>query len=290
MTYLWAEPGTESIHLPQTHEIIKLLRDVIDAVAPGVALVTETNVAHCDNVAYFGDGYDEAHMVYNFALPPLVLLALYRGDASALSQWAQRINPPSDRTAYLNILDTHDGIGLMGVNGILSPEDIRYITNMATERGAQISYKRTGEHQDEPYEINSTWWSVVNPTNVGETLEFQVRRYIASRSIALVLRGVPGIYIHGALGTSNDYDMLKKTGVKRDLNRSIVDIKHVMECLWDPNSKLSLLLRHWMPLIQVRRQERSFHPQGRTARIVSIFQGFLEFLGLLRKATSGFWH
>jgi sucrose phosphorylase len=282
VTYLWAEPGTDSVHLPQTHESIKLLRDVVDVAASGVALVTETNVPHRDNVAYFGDGYDEAHLVYNFALPPLVLLAFYRGDASALSRWAQHLKPPSDRTAFLNILDTHDGIGLMGVRGILPDEEIRFIVETARGMGALISDKQTGELGDEPYEINSTWWSAVNRSDAGESLDFQVRRYLASRSIALTLKGVPGIYIHGALGTPSDHNAAEMSGIKRDVNRSDVDTRKVMAALWNPGSRLSLLLRHSVPQIQMRLRERAFHPQGEqrvlfiSPKVFSVFRSSPE--------------
>lgn len=262
VTYLWDAPGTESIHLPQTHEIVKLLRDVVDSVASGVALVTETNVAHRDNIAYFGDGYDEAHLVYNFALPPLVLLSFYRGDATHLSHWADGLNPPSDRTAFLNILDTHDGIGLMGVKGILPEEELRFLVETVRGRGALISCKQTGERSEEPYEINTTWWSAVNPEGGDEELAFQVKRYLASRSIALALKGVPGIYIHGALGTPSDRGAAEVSGVKRDVNRSSVDLEEVMAALWDPGSRLSLLLRYGSARTQARRKERAFHPQG----------------------------
>lgn len=60
----------------KTHLIIKLLRSIIDNVAPGTVIITETNVPHKDNIAYFGAGDDEAHMVYQFSLPPLVLHAV----------------------------------------------------------------------------------------------------------------------------------------------------------------------------------------------------------------------
>nr|MCU0540340.1 alpha-amylase family glycosyl hydrolase [Desulfobacterales bacterium] len=111
VTYIWAEPGTECVHLPETHEVVKLIRDVMEAAASGVALLTETNVPHADNVSYFGDGTDEAHMVYNFALPPLVLHTFYRADATAFSRWAAGLRAPSPTTTFFNILDTHDGVG-----------------------------------------------------------------------------------------------------------------------------------------------------------------------------------
>jgi sucrose phosphorylase len=179
VTYLWSEPGTESVHLPQTHAIIKLLRDVMDVVTPGVAIITETNVPHEDNISYFGNGHDEAHMVYNFALPPLVLYTFYAENATAISTWAQGMKNPSDRATFFNMLDTHDGVGLMGVKGILSKEDIALIIERAKEHGAYISYKAT-EHGEEPYEINTTWWSAINRDDSGEDIAFQVKRYIAS--------------------------------------------------------------------------------------------------------------
>jgi len=61
VTYLWTEPGTSCVHLDQSHEIIKLFRDILDLVAPGVALITETNVPHKENVSYFGNGHDGAN-------------------------------------------------------------------------------------------------------------------------------------------------------------------------------------------------------------------------------------
>ncbi|MFH1933084.1 MAG: alpha-amylase family glycosyl hydrolase [Pseudomonadota bacterium] len=263
VTYIWAEPGTESIHLPQTHEITKLLRDVVDAVGSGVALITETNVPHKDNVSYFGDGYDEAHMVYNFALPPLVLQAFYREDAGYLSRWAKKIEPPSDLATFLNILDTHDGIGLMGVKEILPGEEIEFIIQTAKERGGYISYKMREDKTEEPYEINTTWWSAINDDNAREDLTLQVRRYLASRSISLVLKGVPGIYIHGAIGTANDHERVRKTGVKRDVNRGVIDARTVEEDLRNPNSKIYLLRNYGSRINLIRTQNRAFHPRGK---------------------------
>jgi sucrose phosphorylase len=262
VTYIWAEPGTESVHLPQTHEIVKLMRDVVDLVASGVALVTETNVPHHQNISYFGNGCDEAHMVYNFALPPLVLHAFYTGNTEALSLWAEELYPPSNQTAFLNILDTHDGIGLQGVRGFLPPKDIEFLVDRAREKGAFVSYKTTENRAEEPYEINSTWWSALNPEHEGESLDLQIDRYLASRAIALVLRGVPGIYIHGALGTTNDYETAKVSGINRDLNRGIIDAREVENELKDPASKLSILFSRGREQVRVRRRESAFHPGG----------------------------
>ncbi len=262
VTYVWAEPGTECVHLPETHEIVKLLRDVMDTVAPGVALITETNVPHEDNISYFGNGCNEAHMVYNFALPPLVLYTFYREDTTAISKWAQNLKEPSKAATFFNMLDTHDGVGLMGVKGILPKEDIDFLTQKAKEHGALISYKMTENHTEEPYEINSTWWSAINGDDGKEDIAFQVKRHLASRSLALVLQGVPAAYVHGVMGTSNDHNLVKKTGVKRDVNRGVIDSTAFAEALKDPQSKNSLLRKSNSKLMLIRTSQRPFHPHG----------------------------
>lgn len=261
VTYLWEEPGTPCANLEQTHEVIKLFRDILKVVAPSVALITETNVPHEQNVSYFGNGHDQAQMVYNFALPPLVLYSFYKEDATALSNWAKDLKFVSETTTFLNMLDTHDGVGLMGVKNILPRAEIEFIIQKAREHGAFISYK-TGDGGEEPYEINTTWFSALNLDNNGEDITFQVKRFVASRSIALVLRGVPGIYFHGLIGTRNDVDAVLKTKSKRDINRQVIDEHRLLADLNDPDSKLAYLLRKLGRLLDIRVQQTPFHPNG----------------------------
>ncbi len=261
VTYLWSEPGTECIHLPQTHAIVKLLRDAMDTVAPGVALITETNVPHEENISYFGDGSDEAHMVYNFALPPLVLHTFYSQDAKALCRWAAQLRTHSKTSTFFNMLDTHDGIGVMGVKGILSSEEIAAVTERAKEHGAHVSYKSTGMGE-EPYEINATWWSAINGDGGEEDLDLQIKRYVASRTIPLVIKGVPGVYTHGVLALRNDHELVARTGVRRDVNRKIIDPDLYAAELEEPTSKRCRLQRAYQGIGVIRTRERAFHPQG----------------------------
>ena len=262
VTYLWSERGTQCIHLPQTHEIVKLLRDVLDAVAPEVALITETNVPHAENISYFGDGTDEAQMVYNFALPPLVLHAFYRRDATTLARWASGLVTPSDTTTFFNFLDSHDGIGVLGAQGILSRDEIRFIVERAREHGALISYKTTRDGTEEPYELNTTWFSALNREDAGEDLAFQVKRFVASRAVALVLPGVPGIYLHALMGTENDVEAVLATDSKRDINRSVIDFGAMERELGDPLSRIARMSRELGRLIALRARKRAFHPNG----------------------------
>jgi sucrose phosphorylase len=262
VTYLWEIPGTSCANLDQTHETIKLFRDILNVVAPGVALITETNVPHEQNISYFGNGRDEAQMVYNFALPPLVLHAFYREDTTALSQWARELKYPSQTTTFLNMLDTHDGVGLMGVKNILPQEEIDFIIQTAKEHGAFISYRTGADGSQEPYEINTTWFSALNLDNSDEEMAFQVKRFVASRSIALALRGVPGIYFHGLIGTANDIDTVLKTKSKRDINRKIIQKEDLDKESQDPNSKLSHIEHQLGRIREIRVRQRAFHPNG----------------------------
>ena len=262
VTYLWCEPGTSCVHLPQTHEIIKLFRDILDTVAPTVALITETNVPHKDNVSYFGEGSDEAHMVYNFALPPLVLHTFFTQNAAALTKWAGGLEKISPTTTFFNFLDSHDGIGLMAVQEILTPDEIDFIVKKAMEHGGLISFKTGEDGRDMPYEVNITWFSALNPEDDSEDVAYQVKRFVASRSVALVLQGVPGIYLHSLIGTKNDIEAVLATDSKRAINRTVIDGPAIYESLKDPLSKISRINREYGRLISIRTHKRAFHPNG----------------------------
>ncbi len=286
VTYLWEEPGTPCASLEQTHEVVKLFRDVLKTVAPNVALITETNVPHAENISYFGDGSDEAQMVYNFALPPLVLHAFYREDASSLTQWAKDLDYPSPTTTFFNMLDTHDGVGLQGAKNILPKAEINFIINKARQHGAFVSYKTGADGTEEPYEINTTWFSALTLDNGQEDLAFQVKRYVASRSIALVLRGVPGIYFHGLIGTPNNIGDVLKTKTKRDINRKVLNADDLLEHSQNPKSRLRLIAYNFGELIAIRRQHTAFHPIGEQ-RILGLVP---EVFALLRISPNGDRH
>ena len=208
-------------------------------------------------------------MVYNFALPPLVLHTFYTENSSDLSKWAHDLATPSDATAFFNILDTHDGIGLMAVQDILPKEAIDFVVEKAREHGALVSFKMGSNRQQEPYEINSTWWSAINGDDCGEDIAFPVKRFVASRSVALVLKGVPGVYAHGVMGSTNDHELAKKTQHSRDVNRGIIESSTAAIHLKDPESKLSLIGRRLSKLNLLRTNQKAFHPRGRQ-RILSV--------------------
>lgn len=283
ISYLWEEIGTRCVHLSQTHTIVQLFRDVLDCVAPHVAMVTETNVPHEENVEYFGNGTNEAQMIYNFSLPPLVLHTFYTEDTSRLLEWADTLEKVSDTATYLNFLDSHDGIGVLPVKGLLPPEAIEEMCWKIMEHGGFISNRTDGDGNETPYEMNSTWFSALNDPNAEESPELPVDRFMASRSIAFALRGVPAVYLHGLLGTRNDTQDILITRSLRSINRHNIDEMQLLLELENPVSHISRIADRMEEIIRARIGSRAFHPNG-DQRIVRLSK---EIFSLIRISPDG---
>ncbi|TFH43646.1 MAG: sugar phosphorylase [Chrysiogenales bacterium] len=283
VTYLWYERGTSGVHLQQTHMIIKLLRDILNVAAPHVALVTETNVPHRENIGYFGNGHDEAQMVYNFALPPLVLHTFITGDSSKITEWAAGLTRISETATYLNFLDSHDGIGVMGAREILSSEEIDRLARSVEEHGGYISYRKKSDGSLSPYEFNITFYSALNYEGRDEDIDFQIRRYLAARSITLVLMGVPGIYFHGLIGSQNDIQAVQDTEDKRSINRKILKKQDLVAAYENPVSTTHKIAYMLGRMIMKRTREKAFHPNARQ----TIIDAGPHFFTLVRVSVDG---
>src|SRR6056297_469517 len=262
VTYLWKELGTSCVHLDENHLVVKLFRDILDAVAPHVAIITETNVPHSENISYFGDGRDEAQMVYNFALPPLLLYTFLAGSAEKLTGWARQIEKISDTATFFNFMDSHDGIGLPGAREILNDDDIAMMCRTVTDRGGLISYKDNGDGTTSPYELNITCYSALNDNARNEPEWLKIKRYLATRAIPLILAGVPGIYLHGLLGSQNAIEAVESDGIARSINRQTLDATRLYETLQDQGSLTAKIFQAFSDLIIKRRQHPAFHPNS----------------------------
>ena len=258
--YLWKELGTSCAHLPQTHELIKLMRDVYDLAAPHALLLTETNVPHCENISYFGNHGDEAQMIYNFTLAPLILWSLFKGDAGVLSRWASGMEFVSEHATYLNITATHDGIGMRPTEGILTQSQRMELVQLARDHGGDVSGKRDSDGTISPYELNLTYFDAINDPRANEPAAVQVRRFMISQAIPLALMGVPGIYIHSLLGSRNDYEGVKRTGRARSINRQQLEIDALREELAIPSSVRSQVFDVYRKLLSLRAKQSAFHP------------------------------
>lgn len=262
IAYLWKEVGTTCIHLPKTHAVVKLFRDVLDAVAPWVMLITETNVPHAENVSYFGDGTDEAQLVYNFSLPPLTFHAIASGSARVLSAWARTLQTPSDETAFFNFTASHDGIGVRPAQGLLSADEIDALLARTQAHGGYVSYKTDSDGSKSPYELNISYFDALSDPRGDEPLDLQARRFLVSQAIALALQGVPGIYFHSLYGSRNDYVGVKESGRYRSINREKLNADALMAALNRPDSLRSHVFFAFRELIRLRVAERAFHPNA----------------------------
>ncbi len=262
IAYLWKEIGTTCIHLPQTHAVIQFMRAVLDEVAPHVQLITETNVPHADNISYFGDGANEAQLVYNFALPPLVLHALLRGDASHLTRWAATLQAPSDRTTFFNFLASHDGIGLNPARGILPPAEIDFLVARCQAHGGFINYKHNADGSRSPYEMNIVYFDAMNDPAASVSLETQVNRFVVAQAIMLSLAGVPGIYFHSLFGSRNDRAGALHSGLNRRINRQKLAFAEMEAELANPSSLRARVFGRFRELLAFRRVHPAFAPHA----------------------------
>ncbi|EOC6601201.1 sugar phosphorylase [Listeria innocua] len=200
--FMWKVPGTSSIHLDETHEIVKLFRDLVDMAAPGTIIITETNVPHVDNISYFGNGEKEAHMVYQFSLPPLVLHAIHHGNAEFLSNWAKGLELPEGKRTFFNFLASHDGIGLNPVRGIIPEADILALVDDLEKEGALVSYKQNPDGTKSPYEINVTYMDALSKQ--ADTDDLRLSRFLVAHAVLMSIPGVPAVYVQSILGSRND--------------------------------------------------------------------------------------
>ena len=262
IAYLWKEIGTSCIHLPQTHRIIRLFRALLDAVAPNVLLITETNVPHQDNISYFGNGSDETHMVYNFALPPLVLHTMYTGNSHALTKWAAGLSLPSNQTTFFNFLASHDGIGVNPARGILSDPEIDTLIQRVTDHGGLVSYKDVGGVQI-PYELNINYFDALSSPQFEEPLSMQVDRFMSAQATMLALVGVPGIYFHSLFGSRSWRAGVERTGRNRTINRQKFELAAFEQELSDESSLRHQVFQRYAQLLRGRGSSAAFHPYGR---------------------------
>lgn len=260
IAYLWKRSGTTCIHLDETHEVVKVMREVVEMLAPDTILLTETNVPHAENVSYFGQG-DEAHMVYQFSLPPLLLHALVKGDARHLSQWAASLAPPPEGCTFLNFTASHDGIGVRPLQGLVSAFELDDVILHVKNCGGQVSMKRNSDNTESPYELNITWFDAMSGAS-DEAQEMHFRRFICSQAVPLALQGIPAVYFHALTATPNDVDGVTRTGRARSINRHKWTKSDLMARLGDAGSNQAKAVTEIRRLLELRSRHPAFHPDG----------------------------
>ncbi len=260
VAFLWKIVGTPCIHLAQTHETIRLLRTLIEHAEPSAMIITETNVPNRENLTYFGNA-NEAHAIYNFSLPPLLVNTLVTGDCTYLSQWMMSMPPAQHGTTYFNFIASHDGIGLRPAEGLLTEEEIGTLVNTMQRFGGLISWRDDARGGRKPYEVNIALFDALQGTVEGPD-RWGLDRYIAAHAIMLALEGIPAFYVHSLLGTRNDELRVERTGHNRAINRHQWDWDELEQALADPTSQHAQVLSRLKQLIDIRRNQPAFHPNA----------------------------
>jgi len=260
IAFIWKEIDTECVHLPQTHELIQLMREVLHEVAPEVIIITETNVPHHENVSYFGSGDDEAQMVYNFALPPLLLHSIIHGNTQKLTSWAQSLTLPSNKVCFFNFTASHDGIGLRPIKDILTDDEVDQIVSVVQENGGLVSYRAEADGSQTPYELNCSYIDAV--TSPKEEQAIRVKRMLVTQAAVLAMPGVPGIYFHSLVGSQNYHEGVKHSGVNRSINREKYNIDWLENELSNQGTLHKTIFDSYKRLLSIRINEVAFNPFG----------------------------
>jgi sucrose phosphorylase len=260
VAFLWKVPGTNSINLPQTHEIIRLLRLMIEHYAPDSVIITETNIPNQENLTYFGNA-NEAHLIYNFSLPPLLINGLVTGNCQHLKQWLMSMPPAQQGTTYLNFLASHDGIGLRPTEGLLSEWELETLINTMKRFGGKISSRTTPQGEAKPYEINISLWNALAGSAHQGPDQWQFARFLCAAGVMMALEGVPAFYIHSLFGTENDLERVDNTGHFRSINRHIWEMEDLDHVLNTPTHHQKVF-ESVTKLTQIRRAQPAFHPNA----------------------------
>lgn len=256
VAFLWKKMGTNCLHLPETHEVVKLFRDIAEIVSPQTIILTETNVPHVENVSYFGNG-DEAHMVYQFSLPPLTMHALATGNARYLTKWARELAPPPEGCTFFNFTASHDGIGVRPIEGILPEAEKTKLIKHVEKVGGKINWRTLPDGSKSPYELNVTYYSAlsdaINPM-------LGVERFLCSQALSLSLRGIPGIYFHSLIATENYHEGVEATGQNRSINRRKWQLDELKKHIGE--GPAAIVFDRYLKMLRRRAIHPAFHPDA----------------------------
>ena len=260
VAFIWKKNGTSCVNLPETHEIVKLLRSIVSYLNPTALIVTETNLPRKENLSYFGNN-DEANWIYNFPLPPLILYTFLLEDSSKITKWSKSMPPAQKNNAYLNFIASHDGIGMRPAEGILGTRVLNKLFKRIEINGGMFSFRKVGS-KNKVYEVNTTLYNALKKTDFDEKGLYSIDRYLAAHTMLFALEGVPAVYFNSLFGTSNDIDLVKKTGIKRDINRFKWNLGKLTEKLNDEKSIENIVYKKLLDMILLRKKQSAFHPNA----------------------------
>jgi sucrose phosphorylase len=216
--YAVKTPGTSSFMTPHTFEFIDELSDMCRE--RGLEVLVEVH-------SYYQSQIEIARkvdLVYDFALPPLVLHGLIAGDPHPLHHWL-KVRPRN----CVTVLDTHDGIGVIDVGadaedrtreGLLTPEQIHDLVESMHDNSGGQSRLATGAAASnvDLYQVNCTYY---------DALACDDDAYLIARALQFFTPGIPQVYYVGLLAGTNDMELLARTNVGRDVNRHYYNLDEI---------------------------------------------------------------
>lgn len=253
VAYVWKKPGTACFDLEECHIIVQIFRDIFRECEPRAWAIAETVLPHERNIKYLGNGQNESHFVYNFALETLLLHTFLAADTSVANKFLDRItNDFGNETSILNLSVSHDGIHVIPAKGVLNNKQMMAIAKDCKKKGAKVLYRTVegGKGKTEPYELNISYPSAIDG----------VGKYLASQAIQLALKGVPLIYLNNLIGAKNWSAGIKKLGYSRAINRQKFDYKTLAKTLENKNTYQSKIYTGYKKLLKVRTKEPLFSP------------------------------
>ncbi len=259
VAFIWKQLGSSCINLPQTHDIIRLLRLIIDNFYSDVLIITETNIPSHENLSYFGNN-NEAHCIYNFSLAPLLIHSIISGNGKYLKRWSRSMPPAQEKNSYLNFLSSHDGIGLRPLEGILPEKEIKNFIKFFRKQGALFGLRKNRK-KESVYEVNITLLDAFKESYFGSD-SFGIKRFILAHIILFSMEGIPAVYIQNLVGSKNDYTKVKKTGSNRSINRKNWEFKLLEEKLKNKKSINYKIFNLLKEIISIRKKQPAFHPNA----------------------------
>ena len=258
--FIWKEPGTTCLHLTRAHSLVKVLRILLNSLLKDGVLITETNVPQKENLSYL-ISEDEAHMAYNFPLPPLLLEAIITSRADILNSWICDWPDLPENTTLFNFSASHDGVGLRALEGLMNDQRINDLLINCEKRGGLVSHRRLSNGDDKPYELNISWWSAMEDSS-RDSNRFQFERFLLTQLIVMALKGVPAFYFPALLASENDIKSFAVTGQRRDLNREKFKSEKLSAVFKNPESNANKNLKYLRKAMDIRSKLPQFHPKS----------------------------
>ena len=258
--FVWKQPNTSCIHLPEAHRLVQVLRCLLDQACQRGVVVTETNVPEQENLSYLRSG-DEAHLAYNFPLPPLLLEACVSGRADLLNAWLNGWPALPAQTGLLNFTACHDGVGLRPLEGLMPQARLLQLLIGCEQRGGLVSHRMLSNGDEVPYEINISWWSAMADGGIDPS-HWQRERFLLTQLLVMALPGVPAFYLPALLAEPNDLGRFRRTGHRRDLNRPQFRTAALERRLADPDADAAVLLPMLRRALAVRADQPALHPSA----------------------------